>query len=154
MAVPETVLGLGLIPRGDDPARREHIAALARRLGYTVVEPADAAALLTAPSWAELLASVAAHGPGARVAVSVAIGRTMSEAVALAERNPQLGDVRAAGVFGTFERAQQQLLELADAGGSFLLAQLPDEPDMAEILATLRAAVSGPTVALRHGSQR
>jgi hypothetical protein len=52
------------------------------------------------------------------------------------------------GVFGTFEQAQQQVLALARAGAEVLLVTVPDELDVADVLAQVRALVVGATPAL------
>jgi len=89
------------------------------------------------------------------VAMGVSIGRTMSEADARAQRDPAMDaeHVRAAGLFGTFEDAQEQALELAAAGAGWILADLATERDIADLLAQLRAVVAGPTTVL-HANRR
>jgi hypothetical protein len=85
------------------------------------------------------------------VAVSVSVGRTRNEAVARAERDPRFrGDAHpsVSGIFGTLEQAQQQVLALARAGAEVLLVTVPDELDVADVLAQVRALVVGATPAL------
>ena len=85
------------------------------------------------------------------VAVPVSIGRTHNEAVARADRDPRFvgeSDPRIVGIFGTFEQAQQQVLELARAGAEVLLVTVPHEQDVADVLAQVRALVVGATPAL------
>lgn len=85
------------------------------------------------------------------VAVPISIGRTLNEAEARADRDPRFaGDrhPRACGVFGTFEQAQEQVLELARAGAEVLLVTVPDEHDVADVLAQVRALVVGATPVL------
>lgn len=85
------------------------------------------------------------------VAVPISIGRTLNEAVARAERDPRfVGDdhPKASGIFGTFEQAQHQVLELARAGAEMLLLSVPDELDIADVLAQVKALVVGATPAL------
>ena len=79
----------------------------------------------------------------------------MSEAEARAERDPQMqgAEVRSAGLFGTFEDAQEQALDLAAAGAGWILADLAAERDVADLLAQLRAVVAGPTAVL-HAERR
>jgi hypothetical protein len=87
------------------------------------------------------------------VALTVSIGRTMSEAQARAMRDPALSgarDPRTAGLFGTLEHAQEQALRLARAGADAVRATLADEHDVADLLAQLRAVAVGPTPVL-HG---
>ncbi len=85
------------------------------------------------------------------VAVPVSIGRTINEAVARADREPRfVGDAhpRECGIFGDFEDAQLQVLELARAGCEVLLVEIPDENDVADLLAQIRALVVGATPAI------
>jgi len=85
------------------------------------------------------------------VAVPISIGRTFNEAVARADRDPRfVGDAhpRESGIFGTFEQAQEQVLALARAGAEVLLVSVPQELDVADILAQVRALVVGATPAL------
>lgn len=85
------------------------------------------------------------------VAVPIAIGRTLNEAVARADRDPRFTGERhprECGIFGTFEQAQQQVLDLAKAGAEVLLVDITDDVDAADVLAQVRALVVGPTPAL------
>ena len=85
------------------------------------------------------------------VAVSLSIGRTRNEAMARADRDPRLvgaAHPQESGIFGTFEQAQQQVLELARAGAQILLVTVPQELDIADVLAQVRALVVGATPAL------
>jgi alkanesulfonate monooxygenase SsuD/methylene tetrahydromethanopterin reductase-like flavin-dependent oxidoreductase (luciferase family) len=85
------------------------------------------------------------------VAVPLSIGRTLNEAEARADRDPRfVGDAhpRECGIFGTFEQAQEQVLDLARAGAEVLLVTVPDERDVADVLAQVRALVVGATPAL------
>jgi len=85
------------------------------------------------------------------VALTVSIGRTMSEAEARAQRDPALAGAhhpRTAGLFGTLENAQAQALGLARAGAGAIRATLADEHDVADLLAQLRAVAVGPTPVL------
>ena len=85
------------------------------------------------------------------VAVPISIGRTRNEAVARADRDPRfVGDAhpQVTGIFGTFEQAQEQVLELARAGAEVLLLTVPDESDIADVLAQIKALVVGATPAL------
>jgi len=130
---------------------------------------ADAAGLVVLAEEAANLAAVQASLAGAAarrlkdgrvrrrfpisVALTVSIGRTMSEAQARAMRDPALSgvhDPRAAGLFGTLEQAQEQALMLARAGADAVRATLADERDVADLLAQLRAVAVGPTPVL-HG---
>lgn len=85
------------------------------------------------------------------VAVPISIGRTRNEAVARAARDTRFTGVdhpEVSGIFGTFEQAQQQVLALARAGAEVLLVTVPDELDVADVLAQVRALVVGATPAL------
>jgi alkanesulfonate monooxygenase SsuD/methylene tetrahydromethanopterin reductase-like flavin-dependent oxidoreductase (luciferase family) len=85
------------------------------------------------------------------VAVPVSIGRTINEAVARADREARFeGDAHpcVSGIFGDFEDAQLQVLDLARSGCEVLLVDVPDENDVADLLAQIRALVVGATPAL------
>ena len=85
------------------------------------------------------------------VAVPVSIGRTIGEASARADHAEEFvgaGHPEVSGIFGTFEQAQAQVLALARAGADVLLISVPDAPDIADLLAQVRALVVGPTPAL------
>jgi hypothetical protein len=85
------------------------------------------------------------------VDVPISIGRTRNEAVARADRDPRfVGEAHPerCGVFGTFEQAQLQVLALAEAGAEVLLVTVPDELDVADVLAQVRALMVGATPAL------
>ena len=87
------------------------------------------------------------------VAVPVSIGRTMREAAARAEREPRFAGGRhpsRAGIFGTFEHAQGEVLALAEAGADGLIVDLPLERDVADVLAQVKALVVGATPELRR----
>jgi hypothetical protein len=161
-----------------DPARRQHMAVLAGRLGYdaVVVPPglnaAETARLRAAAAPAALRPDPhgepgivrradpdlvrrarVAVGPAGRVVVDVAvsIGRTRSEAAARAARDPRFAGAahpQIAGIFGTFEQAQALVLELARAGADELRVTLADEIDVSDLLAQTLALVVGPTRAL------
>ena len=127
------------------------------RRGYVrgVPDPAAAGVVLSSASRAQTAALAVAAAqvradvhPGLRVGVAlgVSIGRTMSEAQARAARDPFLAATRVpeAGLFGTFEQAQEQVLALAAAGVDWIRADLADEQDIADLLAQLRTATVGP----------
>jgi hypothetical protein len=85
------------------------------------------------------------------VDVPISIGRTRNEAVARADREPRFaGEAHPerCGVFGTFEQAQVQVLGLAHAGADVLLVTVPDERDVADVLAQVKALMVGATPAL------
>ena len=92
-----------------------------------------------------------------QVAVPISIGRTMSEAIARADREPRFtGDRHPSevGIFGTFEQAQEQVLALARAGADDLVLDVPLEQDVADVLAQIRALVVGATPELVHAPPR
>ncbi len=106
----------------------------------------------------ERLATLRATGDdrALTVAVSVSIGRTHNEAVARADRDPRLAGAahpQESGIFGTFEQAQEQVLALARAGAQTLLVTVPQELDIADLLAQVRALVVGATPVLRDGGR-
>jgi len=81
------------------------------------------------------------------VDLTVAIGRTMREAEVRAERDPLLAGQRhpkSAGLFGTLEHAQEQVLAYARAGADRLRGTLADEHDVADLLAQFRSLAVGP----------
>jgi hypothetical protein len=127
------------------------------RRGYVrgMPDPAAAGVVLSPASRAQIAALAAAAararsdgnpGPRVGVALGVSIGRTMSEAQARVARDPLLAatGVCEAGLFGTFEQAQEQVLALAAVGVDWIRADLADEQDIADLLAQLRTATVGP----------
>jgi hypothetical protein len=153
------------VPKGAGP---DCMAALGGadewgRRGYVrgIHDPAAAGVVVSSASRAQTaaLATAAARArtdarPGLRVGVAlgVSIGRTMSEAQARVARDPFLATtgVQEAGLFGTFEQVQEQMLALAAAGADWIRADLADEQDIADLLAQLRGAAVGPAHVL-HG---
>jgi hypothetical protein len=86
-----------------------------------------------------------------QVAVPISIGRTMNEATARADLDPRFAGrrhPRDVGIFGTFEQAQEAVLELARAGAGDLVLDVPLERDVADVLAQIRALVVGATPVL------
>jgi hypothetical protein len=84
-------------------------------------------------------------------ALPVSIGRTVNEAMARALREPRFAGEqhpREAGLFGTYEDAQGQALELAAAGADGLQVTVADEIDVADLLAQVRSLVVGATPVL------
>lgn len=85
------------------------------------------------------------------VAVPISIGRTLNEAMARAARDARfVGDAHpeVSGIYGTFEQAQEQVLDLARAGAEVLLVTVPVELDIADVLAQIKALLVGATPAL------
>jgi len=99
-------------------------------------------------------------GPDSRtltVAAPISIGRTMNEAQARASRDPRfVGDAHPemTGIYGTFEQAQAQMIELAQAGATTLRVTLADDFDIADLLAQVKALMVGPTVVLHEQASR
>lgn len=92
-------------------------------------------------------------GPDQHVVVAslpVAIGRTLNEAEARALRDPRFvaEHPRESGLFGTYEHAQEQVLDLAAAGADLLRVTVADEVDVADLLAQVRSLVVGATPVL------
>ncbi len=162
---------------GHGAKRQDHVALLAGRLGLAgVLAPATTSqqrladlAAIAAPARvisadepvpglvhgldveAVRAARSAIQGGPVVVELSVAIGRTMNEAVARADRDPRFrgsAHPRECGLFGPFEQAQKQVLELARAGATQLRVVLADELDVADLLAQVRALTVGATPAL------
>jgi hypothetical protein len=155
MAILAGRLGLAgvLAPAATSPQRLAALAVLAapaRVLGAD--EPV--AHLIHGRDPAAVRAIATATGeprPSIVVELSVAIGRTYNEAVARADRDPRFHGAahpRESGLFGTFEQAQTQVLELARAGATQLRLVLADELDVADLMAQVRALVVGATPAL------
>ena len=89
-------------------------------------------------------------GSGVVLDVNVFIGRTLNEAMARAERDARftIAELQESGLFGTFEQVQGRIIELASAGVEQLIATVPYELDVADVLAQIRALVVGPAVKL------
>lgn len=93
------------------------------------------------------------------VAVPLSIGRTTAEAEARARDDPlfaMVGYPSQAGIFGTLEECQQQVLSLARAGVVDVRCILPSTPDVHDVIAQLSAVPMGGRPgrsALRYGSR-
>ena len=143
-------VGAGLVVEVDDGDGRAELwraTGADVRVGRPLTDDLDHVVLHTADPEAVRRQA----GLDVTVAVPLAIGRTRSEAVARADRDPRfVGDrhPEVSGIFGTFEQAQQQVLALAEAGASRLIVTLAHELDVADLLAQTRALVVGATPAL------
>jgi hypothetical protein len=132
------------------------------RVRLPVFDPTAAGTVVAAPTRPDSLTGIAvaaaqraAAGLAAAAhpvvaALPVSIGRTWNEAEARAGRDPEFaagstGDARDSGLFGTYEQAQTQVLELAAAGADALRVTVPDEVDVADLLAQVRSVVVGAT---------
>jgi hypothetical protein len=140
------------------------------RVRLPAFDPTAAGTVVTAPTRPESLTGIAVAAAqraaagltaGAHpvvAALSASIGRTWNEAEARAGRDPRFGtgaasgdaagDPRRSGLFGTYEQAQTQVLELAAAGADGLRVTVPDEVDVADLLAQVRSVVVGATPVL------
>jgi hypothetical protein len=81
----------------------------------------------------------------------------MNEAQARASRDPRfVGDAHPemTGIYGTFEQAQAQMIELAQAGATTLRVTLAYVFDLADLLAQVKALMVGPTVVLHEQASR
>jgi hypothetical protein len=137
------------------------------RVRLPAFDPTAAGTVIAAPTRPESLTGVAvaaaqraAAGLTAAehpvvAALPASIGRTWNEAEARAGRDPRFAaagesgdDPRQSGLFGTYEQAQTQVLELAAAGADGLRVTVPDEVDVADLLAQVRSIVVGATPVL------
>lgn len=161
MAVLASRLGYALVvvPRGSAADSPDALAALRDAVGeqttVRVDDPDDTAVVRTAAPdevrAARARLDAAGDARPVEVAVTLAIGRTLQEAQARAWRDARFADAdhpSLAGIYGTFEQAQEQVLDLAAAGAGVLRVTPADDPDIADLLAQVRALVVGPTVAL------
>ena len=151
-----------VIPR--DCADADELAAdlrsVAPGMSVEIDDPADAHVVRVAHLAAIRATRTALEAAGDSrpvvVAVPVSIGRTTNEAQARASRDARfVGDQHpeVSGIFGTFEQAQRQVIDIARAGGGALRVTLADDPDIADLLAQVRALVVGPTVVLHRGNR-
>lgn len=92
------------------------------------------------------------------VDVPISIGRSMSEAsarAALDERFSGAQHPSITGIFGRFDSAQEQVLELGRAGTEVLLVTVPNNLDFSDHLAQIKALVVGavPTLLAQESDQ-
>jgi hypothetical protein len=133
------------------------------RVRLPAFDPAAAGTVIAAATRTQTAAAVAAAvvdraAAGLRpdqhpvvAALPVSIGRTLNEAEARASRDPRFAGPhhpRERGLFGTHEQAQMQVLDLAAAGADALRVTVPDEVDVADLLAQVRSLVVGATPVL------
>jgi hypothetical protein len=145
---------------GPEAYHRRVLIRQAAADGHPVTPDLDAAGQIVVGLDREVVAARVAETREARAAagkrpaeftivvdLTVAIGRTMREAEVRAERDPLLAGHRhpkGAGLFGTLEHAQEQVLRYARAGADRLRATLADEHDVADLLAQFRSLAVGP----------
>jgi len=94
---------------------------------------------------------------GVAVAVPVSVGRTVAEAQARADAEPwfrAIGPLREVAVFGTLERCQERVIELAHAGVTDLRCVIPNTPDVHDVIAQLTAIAIGTPDVLAPGAPR
>jgi hypothetical protein len=144
------------VPDDLAPAEAERLATMVERLGFTPLHDAElpAEGVVRANDPARVAEARAAVGQEGQVlvAVPIAVGRTLSEAMARADLEPRFtGDhhPEKSGIFGAFEDAQDQVLALANAGADGLVLEVPLERDVADVLAQIRALVAGAAPRLR-----
>jgi hypothetical protein len=80
-------------------------------------------------------------------ALPVSIGRTWNDAEARSTAGGT-DDAWESGLFGTYEQAQTQVLELAAAGADGLRVTVPDAVDVADLLTQVQSVVMGATPVL------
>jgi len=142
--------------------------AWSARVRLPAFDPEAAGTVVRGPTRERIVAAVAeaararaAAGVPARrhpvvAALPVSIGRTVSEAAARALRDPRFAGgnhPQQAGLFGTYDQAQIQALDLAAAGADGLRVTVADEIDVADLLAQVRSLVVGATPVL-HARRR
>jgi alkanesulfonate monooxygenase SsuD/methylene tetrahydromethanopterin reductase-like flavin-dependent oxidoreductase (luciferase family) len=94
---------------------------------------------------------------GIAMEVPVSIGRTRAEAEARAEAEPLFGVIghpAEVGVFGTLERCQERVIELAHAGVDDLRCILPNSDDVHDVIAQLTAVAIGSVEVLTPNAPR
>lgn len=94
---------------------------------------------------------------GVAALLPVSVGRTVAEATARAEMDPdfaRFGHPSDIGIFGTLEECQDRVIALAHAGITDLRCVLPATPDIHDVIAQLTAIAVGTTDVLVPGSLR
>ena len=94
---------------------------------------------------------------GVGLEIPVSIGRTLAEAEARAAGEALfdgVGRPSEVGMFGTLERCQERVIELAHAGVTDLRCILPNNPDVQDVIAQLTAIAIGTVDVLVPGSPR
>jgi hypothetical protein len=156
---PGRLVRLGVVVRPGDPGGQHRLARMCDLAGVDVLWVDDeqvAVAVAGAVGRARVLVRPEVDEPWART-VPVSVGRTPAEAEARAALDPALacyGDLEADGLFGTIERAQLRVIELAHSGVTDLRCVLPDVPDVHDVVAQLTAVVVGSTATHRPDAPR
>lgn len=125
-----------------------------------LLPPGPVAAVVEAAAALRRAAGAAGRGPGtlgvaARLPVSV--GRTVAEAQARWDAEPEfaaLGPPATSGVFGTLEQCHERVIELAHAGVTELRCLLPNAIDVHDVIAQLTAMTIGSADKLVPGAPR
>jgi alkanesulfonate monooxygenase SsuD/methylene tetrahydromethanopterin reductase-like flavin-dependent oxidoreductase (luciferase family) len=125
-----------------------------------LLAPGPVAATLEAAAALRRAAAAAGRGPGtlgvaARLPVSV--GRTVAEAQARWDAEPEfaaLGPPASSGVFGTLEQCHERVIELAHTGVTELRCLLPNAIDVHDVIAQLTAMTIGSADKLVPGAPR
>jgi hypothetical protein len=156
-ARPGRLVRLGLVLTAADAGERAHLALMAERVGIDVLwtRPDDR----PPPSALPVLPLPATDEPWART-VPVVVGRTRAEAAARVEMATGFagyGDPRSDGLFGTLEDCQAQVALLVHDGVRELrcvLPEVPNGPDVIDVLAQLPAIVVGDPATHYPGAAR
>ena len=94
---------------------------------------------------------------GVALEVPVSVGRTVTAAAARAETESLFrvtGPPQEVGIFGTLERCQERVIELAHAGVTDLRCVVPNSPDVHDVIAQLTAIAIGTADVLTPGTPR
>jgi alkanesulfonate monooxygenase SsuD/methylene tetrahydromethanopterin reductase-like flavin-dependent oxidoreductase (luciferase family) len=125
-----------------------------------VLPTAPLAVTLAAAAAARQAALRAGRGPqtlGVAARLPVSVGRTVAEAQARWEAEPDfaaLGTSEQAGLFGTLEQCHDRVVALAHAGVSDLRCLLPNAIDIHDVIAQLTAMTIGSADKLIPGAPR
>jgi alkanesulfonate monooxygenase SsuD/methylene tetrahydromethanopterin reductase-like flavin-dependent oxidoreductase (luciferase family) len=148
-------------PRVSVEAVTPALMAVAARVADDVVVPAAAARDLKALSEQIHRACEGAGRDeaslGLALEVPVSIGRTVGEALARAQAESLFrttGPPQEVGIFGTLEKCQERVIELAHTGVTDLRCVVPNSPDVHDVIAQLTAIAIGTVEMLAPGSPK
>jgi alkanesulfonate monooxygenase SsuD/methylene tetrahydromethanopterin reductase-like flavin-dependent oxidoreductase (luciferase family) len=134
---------------------------LAARVADDVVVPAGGPVDLDGISGAvQTACERAARDPatiGVALEIPVSIGRTLAEAEARGAGEALfdvVGRPSEVGMFGTLERCQERVIQLAHAGVTDLRCIIPNNPDIQDVIAQLTAVAIGTVDVLVPGAPR
>jgi alkanesulfonate monooxygenase SsuD/methylene tetrahydromethanopterin reductase-like flavin-dependent oxidoreductase (luciferase family) len=125
-----------------------------------LLPPGPVTATLEAAAALRRAAAAAGRGPatlGVAARLPVSVGRTVAEAQARWDAEPEfaaLGPPASAGVFGTLEQCHERVVELAHAGITELRCLLPNAIDVHDVIAQLTAMTIGAADKLVPGAPR